>query len=131
MTDPIADLLTRIRNSLRARQESCVVPASQLKESILKILKERGYIQTYAPLENGPQGDFVIKLKYLPGGRAPLIHTLKRVSKPGRRIYRTAAQLKPLLGGLGLSIVSTSRGVLTDVEAKKQNVGGEVLCEVW
>jgi len=131
MTDPIADLLTRIRNGLHARHESCSIPASKMKENVLKILKARGYIESFARNEKKPQDDLVIKLKYLDGNKIPAVRSIKRVSKPGRRVYRGYDDIKPLLGGLGVAIISTSKGVMADVDAKKSKLGGEVLCEVW
>lgn len=130
-TDPIADLLTRLRNSVQAKQLSCMIPASQQKEQILKILKSQGYIKNYVLEADDHQGKLIVSNKYIGKNLLPVIHSLKRVSKPGCRIYRGYRDLKPLLGGSGLSILSTPLGILTDDEARKSKVGGEVLCEVW
>lgn len=131
MTDPIADLLTRIRNSIAARQASCVVPASIEKEGILKILKQEGFIKGYVREEAFPQDNIVVFLKYLGRHQRAIVNTLRRVSKPGRRIYKGYRDLKPVLGGLGVAILSTPQGVMTGREARAKKVGGEVLCEVW
>ncbi len=130
-TDPIADLLTRLRNSVQAKQLSCMIPASQQKEQILKILKSQGYIKNYVLEADDLQGKLIVSNKYIGKNLLPVIHSLKRISKPGCRIYRGYRDLKPLLGGSGLSILSTPLGILTDEEARKSKVGGEVLCEVW
>lgn len=131
MTDPIADLLTRIRNSLQARKPSCDVPASHEKESIVKILKETGYIKNYVREAEQPQDKLVIFLKYVGKNQKSVINRLKRVSKPGCRAYCGYRDVKPLLGGLGFTILSTPKGIMSDIEAKKNKVGGEILCEVW
>lgn len=131
MTDPIADLFTRIRNSVQARQPECEIPASNEKESILKILKETGYIKNYVRLEGKPQDKLVVTHKYIGKHLKPVFSTLKRVSKPGCRVYRGYRDIRPLLGGIGLAIISTPKGIVTDVDAKKNKVGGEVLCEIW
>lgn len=131
MTDPIADLLTRIRNAIRARQESCEMPASIEKESILKILKQEGFIKSYVRQEAMPQDSLVVFLKYLGRNQKAIVNSLKRISKPGRRVYKGYRDLRPVLGGLGVAIVSTPSGVMTDKEAKDKKLGGEVLCEVW
>lgn len=131
MTDPIADLLTRVRNAMRARHASCIVPASKTKESILKILKEEGFIKDYVRQEQSPQDQLVVFLKYLGRNQKQVINTLKRVSKPGRRVYKGYRDLRPVLGGLGVAVISTPQGIKTDKQAKASKVGGEVLCEVW
>lgn len=131
VTDPISDLLTRLRNAQSARHDSCAIPASGLKESILKILKDEGFIKSYVRQESKPQDTLVAFLRYTGKQRKPILNNLKRVSKPGCRIYRPYRDIRPILSGLGFSILSTPKGVLTDREARKQKVGGEVLCEIW
>lgn len=130
MTDPIADLLTRIRNGIHARHESVAVPASRLKEQVLKILKEAGYIAGYVRVSEAPQDRLTVFLKYKPD-RKPVIRELNRVSRPGRRVYRGHLEIKPFLRGMGLTILSTPKGILTDAQARKEKIGGEVLCQVW
>ncbi|WP_210534635.1 30S ribosomal protein S8 [Thermosulfurimonas marina] len=130
MTDPIADMLARIRNALMARHKTVEIPASRMKREIARILKEEGYIEDYEWVAEGPQGKIVITLKY-DEGRRPVISGLKRVSKPGRRVYAGAKKLPRVLGGLGIAIISTSQGIMTDHEARRRGVGGEILCEVW
>ena len=129
ITDPIADMLTRIRNANNAKHESVNVPASKLKLAIAKILFEEGYIKAYQFIEDGNQGVIKITLKYL--GKEKVITGLRRVSKPGLRMYVGADELPKVLRGLGIAIVSTSKGVMTDKEARKAHVGGEVLAFVW
>ena len=129
ITDPIADMLTRIRNANNAKHESVNVPASKLKLAIAKILFEEGYIKAYQFVEDGNQGVIKITLKYL--GKEKVITGLRRVSKPGLRMYVGADELPKVLRGLGIAIVSTSKGVMTDKEARKLHVGGEVLAFVW
>ena len=129
ITDPIADMLTRIRNANNAKHETVDVPASKLKLSIAKILMEEGYIKSYQFIENGNQGVIKITLKYL--GKEKVITGLRRVSKPGLRMYVGADELPKVLRGLGIAIVSTSKGVMTDKQARKEHVGGEVLAFVW
>lgn len=131
MTDPIADLLTRIRNGMNAGHETCVIPASKAKESVLKILKEQGFITNYVRQESKPQDQLVAFLKYTGKTRVPVIRTLKRVSKPGRRVYRGYRDIRPVLGGLGVAVISTPRGIITDKAARREKIGGEVLCEIW
>lgn len=130
MTDPLADMLTRIRNASTARQEKVDVPASRLKLEVARILKEEGYIKNYKFTKDGKQGVIRIFLKY-EENRRPVIEGLKRISRPGRRIYTEAEEIPKVLGGLGITILSTSKGVMTDQEARRLNVGGEVLCCVW
>lgn len=130
-TDPIADLLTRIRNSIQSKQPQCEVPATRIKESIVKILKEQGYIQNYVRLEDKPQDKLVIIHKYRGKNFEPVISSIRRVSRPGCRVYRGYKDIRPLLGGLGMAILSTPLGILSDVQARESRVGGEVLCEVW
>jgi len=130
MTDPVSDMLTRIRNAARVRHDRTDVPASKMKLEIAKILKQEGYIRTFKMLEEGPQGLIRIYLKYAEDGEA-VIHGLRRVSKPGRRVYRGADELPKVRSGLGVAVISTNRGVLTDEQARGLRVGGEVLCEIW
>jgi len=130
MTDPIADMLTRIRNALMARHKTVVVPGSKLKLEIVRILKEEGYIEDYRVIEEKPQIKIEIVLKYDEKKR-PVIAGIRRVSKPGRRIYRGYKELPKVLNGLGIAIISTSQGIMTDHEARKRRVGGEVICEIW
>ena len=130
MTDPIADMLTRIRNALVAKHDAVEVPASNMKKAIAKILLDEGYIAGYDVVEDGVQGKIVISLKYGPNGEK-VISGLKRVSKPGLRIYAGHDELPKVLGGLGVAIISTPKGIMTDKEARKANHGGEVLAYVW
>jgi small subunit ribosomal protein S8 len=131
MTDPIADYLTRLRNALKANHRVVEIPASNLKKEITKVLFEKGYITNYKFEDEGPQGSIKIALKYLPGSNEPAIRNLRRVSRPGLRKYAGAGELPRVINGLGIAIVSTSRGVMTDKEARQQHVGGEVLCYVY
>ncbi|MDA1213224.1 MAG: 30S ribosomal protein S8 [Planctomycetota bacterium] len=130
MTDPIADLLTQIRNALLIERPFVDLPSSKLKVSIADALQREGFIWDFEVLEHEPYKILRINLKYGPNGERVVQH-ISRVSKPGRRIYQSVDQFKPVLQGMGIKVLSTSRGVLSDREAKKQNVGGEVLCEVW
>ena len=130
MTDPIADMLTRIRNALTAKHETVEVPASKMKSAIADSLLKEGYVSGVKFVEDGPSGKLVIGLKYVDGNKS-VINGLKRVSKPGLRTYSGAADMPKVLGGLGTAIVSTSKGIMTDKQAKAANVGGEVLCFVW
>ncbi len=130
ITDPIADLLTRIRNANSARHETVEVPASNMKKSIVQILFEEGYIKKYEVIEDGRQGVIKIWLKY-GEGKKQVIAGLKRVSKPGLRVYVSRDELPRVLKGLGIAIISTSKGVMTDKRARRENVGGEVLAFVW
>ncbi len=130
MTDPIADLLTRIRNAHLAKHDRLDVPVSKIKVEICRILKEQGYIRNYRQYETKPQGTLRILLRYTDDG-LPAIRHVSRVSKPGRRVYRGSADIKTVRNGLGLRIVSTSRGLMTDMQARQAQVGGEVLCELW
>ena len=131
ITDPIADMLTRIRNANNAKHESVNVPASKLKLAIAKILFEEGYIKSYQFVEDGNQGVIKITLKYVNGKQQPVIAGLKRISKPGLRVYAKSEELPKVLGGLGIAIISTSKGLMTDKEARKQMIGGEVLAYIW
>ena len=128
VTDPIADFLTRVRNALKARHKVVNIPASGLKKEITKILHDKGYILNYKFEDDNLQGNIKIALKYHPQTKKPVITKLERASRPGLRKYSGANDLPRVLNGLGISIVSTSRGVMTDKEAKRENVGGEVLC---
>lgn len=130
MTDPIADMLTRIRNGIQARHERIEVPASKLKVEVARILKSEGFISNYKLVEAEIQGTLRIYLKYSQDGES-VIHGIERVSRPGRRVYRAKDEIPRVLGGLGLAIVSTSKGVLSGNDAAKHGVGGEVLCQVW
>jgi small subunit ribosomal protein S8 len=129
LQDPIADMLTRIRNSLTARQEVLTVPASGVCEGILRVLKDEGYIQDYKRIEDTKQGLLRVYLKYGPLGE-DVVNEIQRVSKPGRRVYRSSADVPRPMNGLGISIVSTSKGVLSDRQCRELNVGGEVLAVV-
>ena len=130
ITDPVADMLTRIRNASTAKHETVDVPASNLKKAIAQILLEEGYIKSYSIVENGNQGIIHITLKYH-GKKEQVISGLRRVSKPGLRVYAGAEELPKVLKGLGIAIVSTSKGIMTDKQARKLHVGGEVLAFVW
>ena len=130
MSDVIADMLTRIRNANNAKHMSVDVPASKMKKSIAQILLDEGYIKSYEVVEDGKQGIIRIQLKYAQG-KQKVIRGIKRVSKPGLRIYASCEDMPKVMNGLGVAIVSTSKGVMTDKQARKENVGGEVLCFVW
>ncbi len=132
MTDPIADMLTRIRNGIQARHERVDIPASKLKIEIARILKSEGFISNFKTVEeqDAVQDLLRVYLKYSPDGE-PVIHGIERVSRPGRRVYRGKQEIPRVLGGLGLAIVSTSKGVLSGAEAARSGIGGEVLCQVW
>jgi small subunit ribosomal protein S8 len=130
-TDPIADFLTRVRNAIRAKHRVVEIPASNIKKEITKVLYEKGYIQNYKFDDSTPQGSIKIALKYNPTTKQPAIVDLQRISRPGLRQYRGADNLPRILNGLGVAIISTSKGVMTDKEAKTLKVGGEVLCYVY
>ncbi len=130
ISDVIADMLTRIRNANDAKHESVDIPASNLKKAIAEILLEEGYIKSFQIVEDGKQGIIRVTLKYAPG-KQKVIHGLKRVSKPGLRIYASCEEMPKVMNGLGIAIVSTSKGVMTDKKARQANVGGEVLAFVW
>jgi len=130
ITDAIADMLTRIRNANTAKHESVDVPASKIKKAIADILVDEGYIKSYQIIEDGKQGIIRISLKYGPG-KQRIIQGIRRVSKPGLRKYSTCDEMPSVLRGLGIAIVSTSKGIMTGKTAKKENVGGEVLAFVW
>lgn len=131
MTDPIADYLTRLRNGLQSKHRVVEIPASNLKKEMTKILFEKGYILNYKFEDEGPQGLIKIALKYHPVSKVPAIRKLERASRPGLRKYSGSGELPRVLNGLGVAIISTSSGVMTDKEARVQNVGGEVLCYVY
>ncbi len=131
MTDPLADMLTRMRNANKAKHEKVDIPASTLKAHIAQILKEEGYIKNYKVIKDGKQGILRVYLKYEGDTKKQVISGLRIISKPGLRRYVHAGSIPPVLRGLGLSILSTSSGVLTDKEARKRKVGGELLCSVW
>jgi len=131
MTDPVADMLTRIRNGIQAHHDRVEIPASKLKVEIAKILKSEGFIRNYSLADKDKtQAVLRVDLKYSPDGE-PVIHGIERISRPGRRVYRNKQEIPSVLGGLGLAIVSTSKGVLAGHQAAKDGIGGEVLCQVW
>lgn len=130
MTDPIADMLTRVRNALAANKETVEVPSSNMKKAIAEILLNEGYISGVELKDDGYNGTLVITLKYI-GKKKPVINSLKRVSRPGLRIYSDVEKMPKVMDGLGVAILSTNKGILTDKQAKAQNVGGEVLCYIW
>jgi len=131
MTDPISDLLTRIRNAHLAKHDRLDVPVSRLKLEVCRLLKEEGFIRNYREIEvDGPVNSVRIFLRYSGEGE-PAINNVKRISKPGRRVYRRAGEIQPVRNGLGVGIVSTSQGLLTDGQARERKVGGEILCELW
>ena len=129
MTDPIADMLTRIRNATIVRDKVVEVPSSKIKLELAKILKEEGYIQDFEALEEGVQGKIRIYLKY--NGKENVITGLKRISKPGLRVYAQKDEIPKVLAGLGIAVLSTSKGIMTDRKARTEGVGGEVICYVW
>jgi len=129
-TDPIADMLTRVRNAIRARHPKVDVPASKLKIEIARILKEEGYVATYKVVEEGAKKTIRIYLKYGPDN-SPVISTIERVSRPGCRVYVGQTEIPRVLGGMGINILTTARGVMTGRDAHKEHVGGEILCRVW
>lgn len=130
MTDPIADFLTRIRNAVMAGKDRVDVPASRLKLELSRILKEEGFVRTFKLLEEGPQGIIRLYLRYSPEGE-PAIHGIERVSRPGRRVYKGVDELPLVRRGIGVAVVSTSRGLMTDARARELRLGGEVVCKVW
>ena len=130
MTDPIADMLTRIRNANVVKHETVDVPASNMKKELARILLEEGFVRGYDVIEDGKQGIIRIQLKYGQSGER-VISGLKRISKPGMRVYAANHEIPKVLNGLGISVISTSIGILTDKQARKENVGGEVICYVW
>ena len=130
MTDPIADMLTRIRNAVRVERPHVEMPMSKVKRGLAEVLKREGYVWDWEEIEAKPANNLRIHLKYGPNGERVIRH-VRRISKPGRRVYSGAAKLKPVLNGLGICVISTSRGVISDREARQRNLGGEVLCEIW
>ncbi|HXS14142.1 MAG TPA: 30S ribosomal protein S8 [Acidobacteriaceae bacterium] len=130
LTDPVADFLTRIRNAHRARHQKLDVPASRLKAEIARILKEEGYIANYKPVEENGQQQLRVYLKYGPNNEA-VIRDLQRISRPGCRVYVGKDEIRRVQGGLGISIMTTPKGVMTGRQARREGVGGEILCEVW
>jgi len=130
MTDPIADMLTRLRNAVRVERPHVDVPLSKVKRGVAEVLKREGFIWDWKEVDGDPQPQLRIELKYGPNGEH-VIQRIRRVSKPGNRVYSRAKDLRPVLNGLGISILSTSRGVMSDREARQRNMGGEVLCEIW
>ena len=131
MTDPIADYMTRVRNAIMAKHKVVEIPASNLKKEITKILFEKGYILNYKFEDDSKQGIIKIALKYNPVSKAPAIKAIKRISKPGLRKYANVDSMPRVLNGLGIAILSTSKGVMTNKEARRENIGGEVLCYVY
>jgi len=129
-SDPIADMLTRVRNALRARHQKVDVPASKMKMELARILKEEGYILNYKMAEDGTQKAIRIYLKYTPSNQ-PAISKIDRVSRPGCRVYVGSKEIPRVLGGLGINILTTPRGLMTGREARKENVGGELICQIW
>ncbi len=130
MNDPLADMLTRIRNASKARFQSVDMPLSTLKVSVAKVLKDEGYIEDFQVVNEGPQGVLKIQLKYGPHNEQ-VITGIRRVSKPGRRQYTASTKIPKVMSGLGIAVLTTSRGVMTDRAARRENIGGELLCEVW
>jgi len=130
MTDPVADMLTRIRNANTAGHKTVEVPASKMKKSIASILKDEGYIEDFEYVDDGKQGVIKIKMKYAPN-KTRVISQLRRISKPGLKVYVKAEDVPRVLGGLGIAIISTSKGVISDKDARRIGVGGEVVCYVW
>ncbi len=130
LSDPIADMLTRIRNAVKAKFNNVDIPGSKLKVEMAKILKDEGYIRNYKFLKDGKQGILRVYLRYGPG-QANVVYSLKRISKPSRRVYVKSTDIKPVYNGMGISILSTSKGIMSDKKARQENVGGEILCNIW
>ncbi|MBI3602828.1 MAG: 30S ribosomal protein S8 [Nitrospirae bacterium] len=130
MTDPIADLLVRIQNGARRRHESVTVPASKLKVQLLRVMKAEGFIGGYEPAIVDGHPTLKVQLRYM-GERQPVITGMRRISKPGKRVYVGREDVKPVMAGMGLAILSTSKGLMTDQESRRANLGGEVLCHIW
>lgn len=130
VNDPVGDMLTRIRNASRARHDKVVMPTSKLKVQIARVLKAQGYIADFTEHDVQPQGEITLQLKYGPD-KSPVITGIRRISKPGLRRYVPVRDIRPVLGGLGISILSTSQGILSDVEARRMNIGGELICTVY
>ena len=129
-SDPLSDLFTRLRNAMRAGHDRVDVPSSQLKEAVLKVLEQEGFIASFRKVQEAGRPVLRVGLKYDPGGE-PIVAGLERVSRPGRRVYAKADAIPSVLGGLGVAIVSTSKGIVTDKKARQSRLGGEVLCNVW
>ncbi|HEX6474437.1 MAG TPA: 30S ribosomal protein S8 [Candidatus Limnocylindria bacterium] len=129
-SDPIADMLTRIRNASQARHRELTLPSSRVKREIARILVEEGFVDSFTTQQDGVQESLTVQLKYVEG-RTPVVSGLKRISKPGLRVYARKTEIPRVLGGLGLAILSTSHGIMTGSQARKLNLGGEVLCYVW
>ena len=129
-SDPIADMLTRIRNASQARHRELTLPSSRVKREIARILVEEGFVDSFSTQQDGVQESLTVQLKYVEG-RTPVVSGLKRISKPGLRVYARKTEIPRVLGGLGLAILSTSHGIMTGSQARKLNLGGEVLCYVW
>lgn len=130
MTDPIADMLTRIRNGIHAKHDSVEIPASKVKKALAQVLLDEGYIDGYKVDDEGAQGKIVVDLKYGPNDEK-VISGIRRISKPGLRVYVNKDEVPRVLGGLGIAVISTSKGIVTDRVARKEGVGGEVICYVW
>jgi small subunit ribosomal protein S8 len=130
MTDPIADLLTRIRNAIHAKHEVVEVPYSKLKLELLKLLEQEGYLRSINVVSEGSSGKILVTLRYTPK-KEPVISHLQRISRPGLRVYVGYDEIKPVLSGMGIAVLSTSKGLMTDKQAKENKVGGELLCSVW
>ena len=130
MTDPVADMLTRVRNAAKARFNSVDIPGSKMKIDVARILKDEGYIRNYKFIKDGKQGILRIYLKY-GSGQQSVIYGMQRISRPSRRVYVNSKDIKPVFNGLGTAILSTSRGVMTDRKARKENLGGEIICNIW
>lgn len=130
MTDPIADMLTRIRNGIHAKHDSVEIPASKVKKALAQVLLEEGYIDGYNVNDEGVQGKIIIDLKYGPNDEK-VISGIRRISKPGLRVYVNKDEVPRVLGGLGIAVISTSKGIVTDRVARKEGIGGEVICYVW
>ena len=131
VNDPIADMLTRIRNAQIAKHDSVIVPASNTKKAIAKILLAEGYVKSVDFINDGSQSNIKLVLKYVNGKQKPVIAGLKRISKPGLRVYAQCSELPKVLGGLGIAIISTSKGLMTDKEARQNSIGGEVMAYIW
>ena len=131
VNDPIADMLTRIRNAQIAKHDTVTIPASNMKKAIAKILLDEGYIKSFEKIDDGVQGQIKLTLKYVNGKQQPVIAGLRRISKPGLRVFASCEDLPRVLGGLGIAIVSTSKGLMTDKKARQDKLGGEVLAYVW
>ena len=130
MSDPIADMLTRIRNSIKARHNSVDIPGSKMKIEMAKILKDEGFIRNYKFIKDGKQGILRVYLKYGQGKDSSMLG-IRRISKPSRRVYLKCKEIKPVMNGMGIAIISTSKGIITDKKARAENLGGEVVCTIW